>query len=40
MLTLMIFSLLLVLIILNVPIAVAMALTAVVFFVGLGTPPC
>ncbi|MCE5283111.1 MAG: TRAP transporter large permease [Deltaproteobacteria bacterium] len=36
MLTLMIFSLLLVLIILNVPIAVAMALTAVVFFVGLG----
>lgn len=36
MLTVSIFSLLLVLIMLNMPIAVAMALTAIVFFVGLG----
>jgi C4-dicarboxylate transporter DctM subunit len=36
MLTLMIFSLLLVLIMVNMPIAVAMALTAIVFFIGLG----
>ena len=36
MLTLMIFALLLVLIIINVPIAVAMGLTAIVFFIGLG----
>jgi tripartite ATP-independent transporter DctM subunit len=36
MLTLMIFAVLLVLIIMNVPIAVAMGLTAIVFFVGLG----
>ncbi len=36
MLTLMIFSLLLLLIMLNIPIAVSMALTAIAFFVGLG----
>ena len=36
MLTLLIFSLLLVFIMVNIPIAVAMALTAIVFFVGLG----
>jgi C4-dicarboxylate transporter DctM subunit len=36
MLTLMIFALLLVLIMINVPIAVAMGLTAIIFFVGLG----
>jgi C4-dicarboxylate transporter, DctM subunit len=36
MLTLLIFSLLLVLIMVNIPIAVAMALTAIVFFIGLG----
>jgi len=36
MLTLMIFSLLLVLIMINVPIAVAMGLTAIIFFIGLG----
>ena len=36
MLTLMIFALLLVLIMINVPIAVAMGLTAIIFFIGLG----
>jgi len=36
MLTLMIFAVLLVLIMINVPIAVAMGLTAIIFFVGLG----
>ena len=38
MLTLLIFAVLLVLIMLNLPIAVAMALTAIVFFVGLAAP--
>ena len=36
MLTLAIFAVLLVLILLNLPVAVAMGLTAVIFFVGLG----